>query len=101
MKLAPRYQNASLEYWYSDNLLIFDHSLFGDYSKSDFKRNVSTVTSLLKSAKNKKGKIPEEAIYYGAMVRLFDRYDMWLGEYQQSYNLKRYPKCREFDPSAQ
>jgi len=94
--LSSQKINGAIYYYYEGDILVVSKMFQKFDSKDEFKESIKDIPDLLKAANNPRGSIPEESVYLALVTRLFSEYRLELGEYDISYDLKGYKKCKDY-----
>lgn len=88
---------GDVTYYYQDDTLVLSLLAgLGTATQQEMNEVVADVPQYLNMGAQKRGSIPDEYLYFGAMVRLFSHYEVWFRDKTAAFDLTNYPKCKNY-----
>lgn len=88
---------SEFRYYYQDDTLVLLISAgLGTATQQEMNEVVADVPHSLKMGSQNRGSIPDEYLYFGAKVRLFNHYEVWYMDKTAAFDLTNYPKCKNY-----
>ncbi len=88
---------SEFRYYYKDDTLVYTvFAGLGTATQQEMNEVIADVPHSLKMGSQSRGSIPDEYLYFGAMVRLFSHYEVWFEDKTAAFDLTNYPKCKDY-----